>query len=221
MLSKSIMNSPTNSMKDDMEIVMDNKNEVMNELHSTVPVVDEEKSLIDVPLSDDETDESKERFLPVVNELVEDVQDGLEEVVEAVEDLVEDVQDGLEEVVEGVEDLIEDVQDHSNALKEAVQKEVEDVKEVVNELSQDAKDKIDEAVENHNNVMSEITEYVDNFTNPESLEQKNDDDLESSMAQADSCCTTKDEIKCPCMDDNEDNAEPPKKKSLLQRMFGC
>ena len=215
------MNSPTNSMKDDMEIVMDNKNEVMNELHSTVPVVDEEKSLVEIPLSDDETDESKERFLPVFNELVEDVKDGLEEVVEGVEDLVEDVQDGLEEVVEDVENLIEDVEDHSNALKEAVQKEVEDVKEVVNELSQDAKDKIDEAVENHNNVMSEITEYVDNFTNPESLEQKNDDDLESSMAEADSCCTTKDEIKCPCMDDNEDNAEPPKKKSLLQKLFGC
>ena len=215
------MNSPSDSMKDDIEIVIENKDEVMNELHSTVPVVDEEKSLIDVPLSDDETDESKERFLPVVNELVQDVQDGLEEVVEAVEDLVEDVQDGLEEVVEGVEDLVEDVQDHSDALKEAVQKEVEDVKEVVNELSQDAKDKIDEVVENHNNVMSEITEYVDNFTNPESLEQKNDDELESSMAESDSCCTNKDERKCPCMDDNEDNTEPPKKKSFLQKWFGC
>ena len=211
------MNSPTNSMKDDMEIVMDNKDEVMNELHSTVPVVDEEKSLIDVPLTHDETDESKERFLPLVNELVEDV---LEEVADAVEDLVEDVQDGLEEVVEAVEDVVEDVQDHSNALKEALQKEVEDVKEVVNELSQDAKDKIDEAVENHNNVMSEITEYVDNFTNPESLEQKNNDELESSMAEGDSCCSNKDEIKCPCMDDNEDHVEPPKKKSFFCNIFG-
>jgi uncharacterized protein YoxC len=207
-------------MKHDMEIVMDNKDEVMNELHSTVPVVDEEKSLIDVPLSDDETDESKERFLPVVNELVEDVQDGLEEVVEAVEDLVEDVQDGLEEVVEAVEDVVEDVQDHSDALKEALQKEIEDVKEVVNEASQDAKDKIDEVVQNHSNVMNEITEYVDDFTNPESLEQKNNDELESSMAEGDSCCSNKDEIKCPCMDDNKDDAEPPKKKSFFCNIFG-
>ena len=80
--------------------------------------------MINVPLSDDETDEHKERFLPVVNELVEDVQDGLEEVVEVVEDLVEDVQDGLEEVVEGVEDLVEDVQDleNSDALKGSTSK---------------------------------------------------------------------------------------------------
>ena len=111
-------------------------------------------------------------------------------------------------------------------LKEALQKEVEDIKEVVNEISQDTKDKIDEAVENHNNVMSEITEYVDNFTNPESLEQKNNDELESSMAEGDSCYLNDDEIKCPCMDEMiilmiiMMNLEPPKKKSFTCRWFG-
>ena len=44
MLSKSIMNSPTDSMKDDMELVMENKDQVMNELESSVPVIDQETS---------------------------------------------------------------------------------------------------------------------------------------------------------------------------------
>ena len=81
--------------------------------------------------------------------------------------------------------------------------------------------------------MSEITEYVDNFTNPESLEEKNDDELESSMAEGDSCCLSDEEIKCPCdvngydaddenRTDNEDEAqdEALKKKSFACRWFG-
>ena len=82
------------------------------------------KSLVEVPLSHDETDESKERFLPLVDELVDDVQNGLEEVVEAVEDVVEDLQDGLEEVVEAVEDVVEDVQDHSDVLRKHFKKKL-------------------------------------------------------------------------------------------------
>ena len=62
MFTKSIMNSPTDSMNDDIkkymqekndiELTIEKKNDLVNEINETVPVVDEETSLVDVPLSD-------------------------------------------------------------------------------------------------------------------------------------------------------------------------
>ena len=176
------MNSPTDSMKDDMELVMENKDQVMNELESSVPVIDQETSLVELSLDG-----------------VEEVADNnLDAAIDNVEDLGDNVQELVEDLGDNVQELVED------NLKKAVDKEIEDIKEVVNEVAQDAKDKIDEAVENTNNVMSEITEYVDDFSNPKSLEQKNVNELESSMAETDASPET----------------DAPKKKSFVCRWFG-
>ena len=65
--------------------------------------------------------------------------------------------------------------------------------------------------------MTEITQYVNDFTNPKEEQDKNND-LDSSMAETDNCCDNNENCEC---NNNGDDPEPPKNKSPFYcRWFG-